>query len=368
MWINTSKKRIQEPVNQRDRLYICSMKLQKALSLADSICDLRTRKIKSTFFSQIDRLIDWKEISHLIDKDYSKGKSATGTPSYDGLLLFKMCLLQTWYGLSDYEVEDRINDSLSFSYFCELTIEQTAPDHSTLSRFRTALTKTGTFEILFKSINEQLEKHNIIVKKGAIVDASVIDTPLRPKGKTKHKVTEDRSDKPVNVDKDYAKSVDKDGTWLKKNGKFYFGYKKHHVTDDEGLVLGVLTTTASTNEITNLEDVLDTADLPEGIPLKADKGYQSKKNEELLKERKLKNHILKKAKKNSPLTKWEKRFNKIIGQTRFKVERTFGGIKRWFNGGVARYRGMNKMHTQNLMEAMCYNLYRSPGIIAFNNQ
>ena len=39
-----------------------------------------------------------------------------------------------------------------------------------------------------------------------------------------------------------------------------------------------------------------------------------------------------------------------------------------FKALPARYRGMNKMHTQNLMEAMCYNLYRSPGIIAFNNQ
>jgi len=29
------------------------------------------------------------------------------------------------------------------------------------------------------------------------------------------------------------------------------------------LILGVLTTKASTNEIANLEDVLDTADLPE---------------------------------------------------------------------------------------------------------
>jgi len=54
------------------------------------------------------------------------------------------------------------------------------------------------------------------------------------------------------------------------------------------------------------------------------------------------------------------------GKTRFKVERTFGGIKLWFGGGVARYRGIKKMHTQNLMEAMCYNLYRSPGIIASN--
>ena len=344
------------------------MKLHKDPTLADSICDMRARKVKATFFTQINTIIDWKEISLLINKDYSRGKSATGTPSYDGVLLFKMLLLQNWYGLSDYEVEDRINDSLSFSYFCGLTIEQISPDHSTLSRFRTALTKTGTFEKLFKSINSQLEKHQIIVKKGAIVDASVIDTPLRPKGKTKHEVTEDRSDKEVKTTKEYPPSVDSEGTWLKKRGKFHYGYKKHHVTDEEGLVLGVVTTTASTNEIANLEEVLDSADLPRDIPLKADKGYQSKKNEKLLKKKGLKNHILKKAKKNKPLTKWEKRFNKLVGRTRFKVERTFGGIKRWFLGGIAKYRGIEKMHTQNLMEAVCYNLYRSPGIVASNSK
>ncbi|MEI6865616.1 transposase, partial [Flavicella sp.] len=125
------------------------MKLQITPTFADSICDLRTRKIKSTFFSQINILIDWDLISKIIDKDYSRGKSAVGKPCYDGLLLFKMCLLQSWYGLSDYEVEDRLNDSLSFSYFCGMTIEQVAPDHSTLSRFRTALTKTKTYEKLF---------------------------------------------------------------------------------------------------------------------------------------------------------------------------------------------------------------------------
>ena len=344
------------------------MKIQKQPTLADSICDLRARKIKKTFFTQINTLIDWDTISILINKDYSKGKSATGKPSYDGLLLFKMCLLQSWYGLSDYEVEDRINDSLSFSYFCGMTIEQVAPDHSTLSRFRTALTKTQTFEKLFASINKQLETHNIIVKTGLIIDASVIDTPLRPKGKTNFKVTQDRCEDQVEVHKEYADSVDKEGTWLKKRGKYHFGFKKHHVTDNEGLVLGVLTTTASKNEIANLEEVLETVNvvLPKNIPLKADKGYQSKKNVAILKKRNLKNHILKKALKNKPLTKWEIRFNKLIGKTRFKVERTFGGIKLWFKGGIARYRGMKKMHTQNLMEAMCYNLYRSPGIFASN--
>ncbi len=345
------------------------MKMINRPTLADSICDLRTRKIKKTFFTQINTLLNWDSVSNKIDKYYKKGKSATGKPSYDGLLLFKMCLLQTWYGLSDYEVEDRVNDSISFSYFCGLSIDQIAPDHSTISRFRTAMTKVGAYEFLFKEINAQLEEHQIIVKKGAIVDASVIDTPLRPKGKTTHKVTEDRKDEQeVEVKKDYADSVDKDASWLKKQGKYRYGYKKHYVTDEEGLVLGVVTTKASTNEIANLEDVLDAADLPENIPLKADKGYQSKKNKELLERKRLKNHILKKAKKNKPLTYWEKRFNKLIGKTRFKVERTFGGIKRWFSGGTARYRGIEKMHTQNIMEALCYNLYRSPGIIASNSK
>jgi IS5 family transposase len=343
------------------------MEIVQHPTLADSICDLRSRKIKRTFFNQINTLIDWSPIEKIISTHYKKGESAVGKPSYNGLLLFKMCLLQTWYGLSDYEVEDRVNDSISFSYFCGLNIDNVAPDHSTLSRFRSAMTKAGAFEPLFKEINRQLESNNIIVKTGAIVDASVIDTPLKPKGKTTHKVTEDRVDEQeVAVKKEYADSVDKDASWLKKGGKFRYGYKKHHVTDEEGLVLGVVTTTASTNEIANLEEVLDSADLPEGIPLKADKGYQSEKNRALLKKKKLKDHILKKAKKNKPLTPWEQKFNKLVGKTRFKVERTFGGIKRWFQGGTAKYKGIAKMHTQNLLEALCYNLYRSPGIIMSN--
>ena len=62
---------------------------------------MRTRNIKKTFFDQINTLIDWKPIQDLIDKDYKNGKSALGKLSYDGLLLFKILLLQTWYSLSD---------------------------------------------------------------------------------------------------------------------------------------------------------------------------------------------------------------------------------------------------------------------------
>ena len=71
------------------------MKKQQIPTFADSICDLRTRKIKKTFFTQINKIIDWDSIDNLIGQHYTKGDSATGTPSYSGLLLFKMSLLQT---------------------------------------------------------------------------------------------------------------------------------------------------------------------------------------------------------------------------------------------------------------------------------
>ena len=99
------------------------MELVRYPTLADSICDLRTRKIKRTLFTQINTLLDWQPIIEILKKHYIKGKSATGKPIYNGLLLFKMSLLQTWYGLSDYEVEDRVNDSISFNYFCDLHID-----------------------------------------------------------------------------------------------------------------------------------------------------------------------------------------------------------------------------------------------------
>lgn len=343
------------------------MKIEKKPSFADTICDVRVRKIKSQFFNQINALIDWRLISNIINKHYTKGECAVGKPSYHGLLLFKMSLLQTWYGLSDYEIEDRINDSISFSKFCGLTLEQQAPDHSTLSRFRTAMTKANAYEKLLKQFNKQLEKHKILVKTGVIVDASVVDSPLKPKGNIPHEIPQDREEEKESsqeIIKSYPRSVDKDASWLKKGKKLHYGYKKHFVTDTEGLVLGVLTTKASVNEISNLEAVLDTVNLPENIPLKADKGYQSNKNRAILKKRKLKNHILKKAVKTKPLTNWEKKFNKLVGKVRFKVERTFGSIKRWFHSQTARYKGIEKMHTQNLMEAMAYNLYRSPRRIA----
>lgn len=352
------------------------MKKTQTVGFSDYL--VSRRKIKDDFFTQINTLIDWRPISNIIHKNYSKGHKATGRPSYDGLVLFKITLLQTWYGLSDYEVEERVNDSISFSRFIGISLDNQVPDHSVISRFRSEMTDKKVYDKLFRVFNKQLDKHKLIIKQGVVVDASIIDSPLKPKGKATYEIHQDRSEI-ARSEQDCQKEqesqtlikathpgVDTEAAWTKKAGKIRYGYKKHVVTDPQGLVVGVLTTAANVNEIANLEEVLDTVDLEEAVHIYADKGYRSEKNEQLIKNKKCNSRVLHKAKKNKPLTSREKRRNKLISKVRFVVERTFGGIKRWFKSTCARYRGIDKMHTQNIMEAIAYNLYRSPGIIVSN--
>ena len=52
------------------------------------------------------RCVDWRGIRTLLNKEYTKTQNATGNPVYDALMMFKILLLQTWYSLSDYEVEE----------------------------------------------------------------------------------------------------------------------------------------------------------------------------------------------------------------------------------------------------------------------
>ncbi len=240
------------------------------------------------------------------------------------------------------------------------------------------MSKNKVYDKLLNEINRQLELHQIIVKKGVLVDASVVETPLRPKGKPGYEVVEDRAEENLNEhesekekkEKEYQKvhqpGVDADGAWLKKGKKTFYGYKKHVLTDEEGLVLGVVTTPANVNEISNLEEVLDTVELEPQTEVYADKGYQSDKNQKILETKKLKCRILHKSNRSKKLSERELQFNKACSKIRYKIERTFGSIKRWFNGGRARYKGMIKMHGQNVIESLAYNLYRSPGIVMLN--
>ena len=92
----------------------------------------------------------------------------------------------------------------------------------------------------------------------------------------------------------------------------------------------------------------------------ADKGYAGQDRVNYLARKKLKNGIQSKAHRNRPLSSRAIQRNKLISKLRYIVERTFGGQKRWFDAGTARYVGWAATHTQHVLEAICYNLKRAP--------
>ncbi|MDP2693177.1 MAG: IS5 family transposase [bacterium] len=348
---------------------------KKRIQMSFSLAYVERRTRKNTFLRQIDQIIDWTIIEKEINKVYKKGRSVDGRPSYSGLILFKMQLLQIWYNMSDPSVEDFVNDSLGAMRFCGLQLEDSVPDHSTLSRFRSELVTKKVYDRLLRKMNQQLKKKGIMLKEGkAQVDASLTDSPWKPKGKKEYEIAKDRDeDNRDQSDKQKEQTqqkliektkpgVDSEGRWVKKRGKLYYGYKRQIATDDDGMIEAVHTTTANEHDSHGLKPVLNKVPKKKKKEAFTDKGYKVPKNDEYLKEQKIKNRIQHKAYRNRPLTAWQIQFNKLISKQRYKVERTFGGMSRWFGAGIARYKGKAKTHGQHVMEAIAHNLKRSPGL------
>jgi len=331
----------------------------------------RTKKAK--FFNEIDLIIDWTAFESALSLYYTKGSSATGRPSYSGLVLFKMLLIGTWYGLSDESVEEMVLDSLSAMKFCGLDLEDEVPDHSTLCRFRKSLNESKAWDKLLKLFNKQLKKRGIMLKKGAAkIDASLTDSGFKPPKPNSFEMAEDRKEKSrskeeIKKEQKYYKeqntSADPQARWIKKSGKYRYGYKKQVVTDSEGMIEALHTTTANEHDSKSLRTVLRKVVKSKKQALFADKAYKSKKHDQYLEKQGIKNRMQRKAYKNKPLTKWEQKFNKLISKKRWVIERTFGSIKKWFKSERARYKGKIKTHGQHVLEAIAHNLKRAPGLV-----
>ncbi|WP_051409055.1 IS5/IS1182 family transposase [Syntrophorhabdus aromaticivorans] len=128
----------------------------------------------NTFLDRIDALIDWKRIDRVLGKHYRKTAGADGRPAYPALPMFKLLLLQRWYGLSDPGLEEAVKDRISFIRFSGFSMSGTLPDHSTICRFRNALLEHNLFERLFEEINRQLEERGILTEANLSPDAPVL--------------------------------------------------------------------------------------------------------------------------------------------------------------------------------------------------
>ena len=236
------------------------------MDMSFSEYDVTRRTRKGNFLKQIDQLIDWNLIEEAIAVYYAPVSDAAGRPVYSGLLLFKMLLVGIWNGgLSDESVEDMANSNLHVMRFLGLSLEDDVPDHSVLSRFRTRLTAAHAWDGLLSRVNEQIQMHDIMVRKGCHVDASITQSPRKPKTRPAYEVVSDREERDGEADAQTAMQVievtqpgvDSEARWVRKGGKPVFGYKQHTVVDDNGLVLAIATTAANCHDSKPLLDLLD---------------------------------------------------------------------------------------------------------------
>jgi transposase, IS5 family len=282
-------------------------------------------------------LVKWYRFEKLLKRLSDDGP---GRPAYPPLVMFKALLLQSLYGLSDAELEEAIADRLSFRCFIGLAFEDAVPDHTTLCRFRNRLIEAGLLKKLFGELDRQLETAGVMLKRGTMLDATLIETQAtRPPAE---------GEAPRDPDAGFAKRQGKPG--------FTYGYKAHVAVDEgSGLIRVLITTPANVNE-TVVADRLLRGD--EHAVL-ADAAYHTHGREQALKAKGVKARLMRRPNKHHPeLPPRLKRYNRLIARRRAAIETTFATWKRRMGLRAIRYLGLLKAEAQMLLAAMAFNMRR----------
>jgi IS5 family transposase len=248
-----------------------------------------------------------------------------------------MLLLQQYYNLSDPELELAVADRISFRRFVGLSFEDSVPDETTMVRFRQRIINAGCHNQLFDEVNRQLQKHNLLVRKATIIDATLVESA---------------SKKPM---KSEAPS-DKDASWTSKRGKAHYGFKAHVSVDAEhNLIEKAELTTASVHDSNVFEQLLP----EETQAVYADKAYVNRQRKNELHKQGIKDGILDKAFRNRKLTASQIESNIEKSKIRCSIERVFAHLKRWYGYTKVRYIGLSKNDFQLKMLSIAYNIKRS---------
>lgn len=301
--------------------------MDKQISLSglmDELSQARTKK--KEFLEQMDRLIPWGEWEEEIRPCYYKGER--GNKPYGIELMLRLYVLQNLYTLSDEGTVAEVIDSRAFSDFCGVDSSNQVPDGDTLGRFRNLLIRNGIQEKLFAQVAGLLQERGLLLKKGTIVDSTLISAPASTKNREKKRDPE-------------AHSTKKGNTW-------HFGYKAHVGVDRDTGLAHTLKVTAA-----NVHDVTMTAELVTGEEdtVHGDSGYLGAEKREgaVLRNRKGKkirykiNRRPSQAKNLSPRSKAQvKRREREKSSVRAKVEHIFAVVKGRFRYRKTRYRGLQK--------------------------
>jgi IS5 family transposase len=312
------------------------------LGLMDAAVSRRGRGRREVL-DEIGQLLDWSAFERLLAVI---PVAAKGEPSFPPLMMFKVLLLQRWYGLSDPAMEAALYDRLSFQRFAGLSLEDETPDHSTIWRFRERLTKDGLIESLFVELSRQLDGRGLLIKQGTLIDASMVTSAARRPRKEEGPTSE--------VDPDARFGADNE------RHRFTFGYKVHVAVDQgSGLIRNGLLTSA------NIQDVsMATSLIPaEAGTVYADRGYHSRALREHLHAHGFGDGVMRRGQRLKPLTPAEIERNHLLVPLRSPVEAIFGTLKRSYGFTRMRYFSGPRNRVSFLLACIAYNLKRSLAIV-----
>ena len=319
---------------------------------------------------KINQIIDWSEIEAVLLKHYAVGTTIEGADAYPPVMLLKAFLLQKWFRInSDPELENQINDRISFKNFLGLSFNKPSPDHSTFSRFRGRLSKKA-MNIINNLVLQQFSRKGLSINEGVAVDARLVQSASHPisnediqKEREKRDTLEGKLDKNGNLLKF---SRDLESNWIVKNDKPHYGLKEHASVDTNyGFVLSTELTPASVSDSIYLPYCVATSCHTEE-PIKkvyADKGYYGKPNSGFLHMNHIEDGIMRKDTQSTKLTDYEKERNKQISKKRYIVEQYFGLSHLYNNAFRARFTRLAKNALDVLFRQMAFNLFRGGRIL-----
>ena len=335
-------------------------------ALASSLKHNRSLKL----MEKLDKSIEWPRIESILMGHYTVGTSGEGADAYPPILLYKCMLLQKWFHIdSDPELENQINDRLSFKKFLGLSFSKPSPDHSTFSRFRGRLSKEAMDQIN-SEILRQFESQGLTINEGIAVDARLVKSASRPisndkikEVREKHNTPEGKLDKNGNPLKFHR---DLESNWTIKNDDPHYGLKEHASVDtNHGFVLTTTMTPSSVNDTNYLSycTVYSRHTKQKIEKVYADKGYAGKPNRDFLALNKIADGIMRKDSTTAKLTEFEIERNKKISKVRYIVEQYFGISHLQDNAKRARFTDITKNKLDLWFRQTAFNISRGLKIL-----
>lgn len=293
-------------------------------------------------------------------------KNNAGAKPFDVIMMFKILILQRYYGLGDTQLEYQIIDRLSFKKFLGLESGDKVPDEKTVWAFREVLTSKGLVEKLFEQFRDYLVNKGLIMNEGKMIDASFTVAPRQRNTREENKIIkEGKGDELWNDKPNKKKHKDIDAKWTKKNKETFYGYKDHAKVDTKSKFIDKYKVTdASVHDSQPLDDLLTDED--KGQDLYADSAYTGEEQEKIVSKYEMINKIHEKGYRNKPLTEEQKTNNTEKSKTRARVEHVFGFMEQSMNGLCLKSVGIKRATGIIGLINLTYNLFRYEQIIRLN--